>query len=57
MALYLLKQVEPYLKIPQKKKRAQILVNEYKKLIPRNGKYTPELLKAKEEFYQWLIST
>jgi hypothetical protein len=49
-ALDLLEVVLPYLRIARKRIRAQLLVTEYKTLTPRNGKYTPEMLLAKEEF-------
>mgnify|MGYP000890051493 CR=1 FL=1 len=55
-AIQLLEQVEPYLIIPQKKLRARLILAEYKALTPRNGRYSPELLKAKEYFYQRFIS-
>lgn len=32
------------------KKRKLLLVSELKELTPRNGKYTPELLEARESF-------
>lgn len=47
----LLKEVEPYLVIKQKKLRSQMILNEYKGLTPRNGRYSKELLAKKEEFY------
>lgn len=55
-AIQLLDEIEPYLVIPQKKLRAKLILNEYKRLTPRNGRYSPELLKAKEDFYQRFIS-
>lgn len=55
-AIRLLSEIEPYLVIPQKKQRAKMILTEYKMLTPRNGKYSPELLKAKEDFYQRFIS-
>ena len=50
-AISLLKEIEPYLVIEQKKHRAQLILTEYKKLTPRNGRYSEELLKKKEEFH------
>ncbi len=49
-ALELLEMVYPFLRIERKKYRAQLLVTEYKLLTPRNGKYTAEMLVAKEDF-------
>ncbi len=50
-ALKLLKEIEPYLVIKQKKLRAQHILNKYKEVTPRNGKYSDELKKKKEQFY------
>lgn len=50
-ALKLLEAIEPYLVIIAKKERAKLILNEYKKLTLRNGKYTSEQLKLKEDFY------
>jgi len=55
-AISLLKEVEPYLIIEQKKLRAQMILNEYKILTPRNGRYSEELLKQKEEFHNRFIT-
>lgn len=55
-AIWLISQIEPHLVITQKKQRAKMILAEYKSLTPRNGRYSPELLKAKEDFYQRFIS-
>ena len=55
-AIELLSQIEPYLIIQSKKQRAKMILTEYKSLTPRNGRYSPELLEAKEGFYQRFIS-
>lgn len=55
-AIQLLEQIEPYLVIPQKKQRAQMILYEYKALTPRNGKYSDQLLKAKNDFYERFLS-
>lgn len=47
-----MKDVGPYLKEPKKRKRAELIVAKYKEVTPRNGKYTPELLKLKEQFVE-----
>ncbi len=50
-AISLLREIEPYLVIQQKKLRAQHILNYYKKITPRNGRYSDELRKLKEQFY------
>ena len=55
-AIKLLMEIEPYLVINQKKKRTQLILNEYKKCTPRNGRYTPNMLKVKEEFLHKFFS-
>ena len=50
-AISLLEIITPYLIIPQKKFRAQMIIDEYKRLTPRNGRYNEHLRKEKEEFY------
>ena len=50
-ALKLLEKVEPYLVIKKKKLRAKHILYNYKKVTPRNGKYSEELKKKKEQFY------
>lgn len=51
-AIKIIEMVEPYLIINQKKKRAQMIIDHYKALTVRNGRYTKEQLKAKEQFYE-----
>ena len=41
-ALELLRQVAPYLR-SHKRERAQLVLDEYLKAVPRNGKYSPQL--------------
>jgi hypothetical protein len=55
-AIYILEMVEPFLVISQKKLRAQMILKNYKSLIQRNGKYTSEQLRIKEEFYLHFMS-
>lgn len=55
-AISLLKEIEPYLVIEQKKQRAKLILNEYKNLTPRNGRYSEEMLKQKEEFHTRFMS-
>lgn len=55
-ALNLISDIYPYLIIPTKKKRAELLLNKYKDLTPRNGRYSDELLKEKFNFYKEFLS-
>src|SRR3989344_9559047 len=50
-ALDVLEQVSPYLKT-YKAKRAQLILRNYIRLTPRNGKYTMTLLKEREIFIE-----
>lgn len=49
-ALALLAEVEPFMLEPKKRARAKHIRVWYKNLTPRNGKYTPHMLKLKQEF-------
>lgn len=51
-AITMLEMIEPYLVIKQKKQRAQLIINRYKSLTPRNGRYSAEQLNAKMQFYK-----
>lgn len=51
-ALTLLEAIEPYLVINRKKSRAKLILEKYKQITPRNGKYNDELRKKKEQFYK-----
>lgn len=48
-ALNLLFQISPYLRT-YKRKRAELILKNYTKLTPRNGKYSSKLLLEKERF-------
>lgn len=50
-AISLLIDIQPYLVIDVKRKRAELILKKYKSLTPRNGRYTEEMLVEKEEFY------
>lgn len=50
-AIKILFLVEPYLVINKKKLRASLIINNYKNVTARNGKYSEEKLKLKEQFY------
>lgn len=55
-AILLLEMVEPYLVITQKKLRAQMILKFYKLLTTRNGRYSEEQRKAKEDFYKQFMA-
>ena len=55
-AIYLIKEIYPYLIIDSKRKRAELILKKYKSLTPRNGRYYLEMLEAKESFYNEFIS-
>lgn len=50
-AINLLSEIYPYLIIESKKKRAEMIINKYKALTPRNGRYTNKQLLEKQKFY------
>ena len=49
-ALDIIAKIGPYLKEPEKRRRAELISLNYKKLTVRNGKYTDDQLKLKREF-------
>ncbi len=51
-ALIFLKKVLPYLKEPEKQRRALLLIHDYKKVTRRNGKYSKKQLEEKFAFEQ-----
>lgn len=55
-AINLLIEISPYLIINSKKQRADLIIEKYKSLTPRNGRYSKELLISKENFYNEFIS-
>jgi hypothetical protein len=55
-AIGLLEEIEPYLIIESKKKRARFIAENHKQVTPRNGRYSNEMLEAKERFYEDFIS-
>ena len=55
-AIYLIKEIYPYLIIETKRKRAKLILKNYKALTPRNGRYSQEMLVAKENFYNEFMS-
>lgn len=54
-ALALLACIAPYLR-SYKSKRAQLALDHYLSVAPRNGRYTPQMLTAKEEFERRFLS-
>lgn len=48
-ALSLLEQISPYLQT-YKKYRSQLIIKDYLRLTPRNGKYSEDLRSAKQDF-------
>lgn len=50
-AISLLIDIQPYLVIDVKRKRAELILKKYKSLTPRNGRYTEEMLMKKDQFY------
>ena len=55
-AIKLIKEIYPYLIINAKRRRSELILNNYKALTPRNSRYSDELLKAKLDFYDEFIS-
>lgn len=55
-AIKLLEDIYPYLVIESKRKRAEMIITQYKSLTPRNGRYTEEQLAKKEMFYEEFIN-
>lgn len=55
-AINLIEEIYPYLIIESKKRRASFILEKYKAVTPRNGRYSEELLKAKNKFYEDFIS-
>ncbi len=55
-AIKLLEDIYPYLIIESKRKRAEMIITQYKSLTPRNGRYTEKQLQKKERFYEEFIN-
>ncbi|MGC2517857.1 MAG: LAGLIDADG family homing endonuclease [Burkholderiales bacterium] len=53
-ALSLLAQIAPYLRT-YKSKRAKLVLRDYVRLTPRNGKYTQKMKRQREEFERQLL--
>ncbi|WP_346890679.1 hypothetical protein [Clostridium sp. UBA3887] len=52
----MLEDIYPYLIIESKRKRAKMIITQYKSLTFRNGRYTEEQLQKKETFYEEFIN-
>lgn len=53
--LSLLKQIHPYLRT-YKAKRTALIIRDYIRLTPRNGRYTPEISQARKVFEREVMS-
>src|ERR1035437_5263201 len=42
--------ISPYIKEPSKIYRTNLIISEYKKLTPRNGRYSQEMILKKKDF-------
>lgn len=49
-AIEVIRQVLPYMHEPEKIRRGRLILNQYKIVTPRNGKYTEEMNKLREAF-------
>jgi hypothetical protein len=54
-ALALLTAIRPFLKT-YKRVRTNLILNDYLKVTPRNGKYSPELMERKRDFEEKLLN-
>jgi len=54
-ALSLLQKILPYLK-SYKRQRAELILRDYVKLTPRNGKYTSEIMAEKIQFENTVLA-
>ena len=52
----ILREIEPYLVIERKRKRAKHILENYLSVTPRNGRYSPEMLSKKISFYEEFMS-
>lgn len=49
-ALAMLSRISPYLRVPEKVYRADLILDRYKAVTPRNGKYSTQMMHDKLEF-------
>lgn len=52
----LLENVLPHMLEPEKIRRGRLILDEYRLVTPRNGKYTPEMLERKRNFESRFLS-
>ena len=55
-AIQLIKEIYPYLIINAKRRRSELILNNYKAPTPRKGRYSDKILKSKLNFYDEFIS-
>lgn len=55
-AINLLEEITPYLVINTKIKRANLILEKYKSVTSRNGRYSNEMLELKNQFYEEFIN-
>ena len=55
-ALSLLEQISPYLRT-YKQHRADLVLQDYLRLTPRNGKYSPEVQQQRDRFIEKFLKT
>lgn len=55
-AIEILRAITPYLVIKRKRKRTQYILDNYPSVTQRNGRYSPEQLITKENFYRTFMS-
>lgn len=55
-ALAVILLARPYMQIERKQRRADLLLYDYSEYTPRNGKYTPEMLKKKKDLVEFFHS-
>jgi hypothetical protein len=54
-ALAVIAKIRPYLRHPEKVRRADILLRDYERLTKRNGKYSPEERAARADLEERLL--
>ncbi|WP_077619434.1 LAGLIDADG family homing endonuclease [Bacillus sinesaloumensis] len=52
---YTLEHIMPFLRVNKKKNRSVWILENYNNVTPRNGKYSPELLKKKAIFEEYFF--
>lgn len=52
---YTLLNIKPFLRVNKKRNRVGWILEHYDSVTPRNGKYSPELLKRKKQFEEYFF--